>query len=112
MMSLNQDLKRDFVIMAGRIQTVSDLRSAIVIIDNVVRSQLGEYKYNTTKGIDYENNVFTSNPNLQLFEFQVRKNVLALSFVDGIESFDYNVNNNELEYSMNVRTTYGSASIQ
>lgn len=112
MRSLAQDSKRDFVVVAGRIQKISDLDSAIIIIDNVVRSQLGEYRYNVTKGVDYENNVFRTNPNLQLFESQVRRAVSELSFVERVTSFEYNVKNNELTYTMTVSTIYGEAIVQ
>lgn len=111
MKSLAQSATRDFVVVAGRIQTVSDIDAAIIVIDNVVRTQLGEYRYNVTKGVDYEGNVFGPAPNLQLFEAQVRRNVLALSFVEQITSFEYNVSNNELVYSMTVKTIYGDAEI-
>lgn len=107
MRSLAQNYRRDFIVTAGRIQTVSDLESAKIIIDNAVRSQLGEYRYNTTKGVNYEGNVFGPAPNLQLFEAQVRRNVLSLSFVERINSFEYNVSNNELVYEMSVSTIYG-----
>ncbi|WVH05520.1 hypothetical protein KKJFFJLC_00057 [Vibrio phage vB_VpaS_PGB] len=112
MIGLAQSSKRDFVVVAGRIQTVSDIEAAQTVIDNVVRSQLGEYRYNTTKGVDYEGNVFSSNPNLQLFEAQVRRNVLLLSFVEQIKSFEYNINSEtkELEYSMDVSTIFGDTS--
>lgn len=111
MKALSQSVTRDFIVTAGRIQTVSDLDAAKTVIDNTVRSQLGEYRYNTTKGIDYEGNVFSSSPNLQLFEAQVRRNVLRLSFVEQITSFEYNVNNGELSYSMTVSTIYGEAEL-
>lgn len=111
MKSLAQSSKRDFVVIAGRIQKVTDSSSAIIVIDNVVRAQLGEYKYNVTKGIDYDGNVFGTNPNLQQFEAQVRRNVLALSFVERITAFEYNVSNNELIYSMTAKTIYGDVDI-
>lgn len=111
MKGLAQSRTRDFVVTAGRIQTVSNLDLAKTVIDNTVRSQLGEYRYNTTKGINYEGNIFTSSPNLQLFEAQVRRNVLRLSFVEQIVSFEYNVTNGDLTYSMTASTIYGDANL-
>ena len=111
MISLANNINRGFLVVAGRIQTVSNLDSSLTIIDNTVRSQLGEYIYKTDKGIDYWDNVFGANPNFQLFESQVRSNVLDLSFVERIESFEYTVKNNTLSYAMNVKTIYGSGVI-
>jgi uncharacterized protein YccT (UPF0319 family) len=111
MISLDQNDRRDFVVVGGRIQTVSDLDSAKVIIDNVIRSQIGEYRYNVTKGIEYENNVFSSAPNLQQFEAQARREVLALPFVERVTKFEYNTNNGTLNYSMTVLTSFGEINV-
>jgi hypothetical protein len=111
MIILSQSDLRDFVVVGGRIQTVADLDSAKVIIDNVIRSQRGEYRYNVTKGIEYENNVFSGAPNLQQFEDQARREVLALSFVERVTKFEYNTDNGTLNYSMTVLTSFGEINI-
>lgn len=104
------DDTRDLNVRAGRFQFKTDLYAAMQIIDNKVREQLGEYKYNQTSGIDYTDNVFASGANYQLFESQVRTNVLSLDFVISIDSFEYDIDddNNELTYTLTVSTEYGT----
>ncbi len=111
--TLAQDSNRDFLLVNGVIQTTSDAYAALVLIDNTVRGQYGEYRYDQTAGIDYTGNVFGAAPNYQLFEAQVRQKVSNLSFVESIDDFEYTIDTDsgELSYSMTVTTIYGTETI-
>ena len=101
----------DWVIRSGKFVFVTEEEAASQIIAQTIKTQIGENQYNKTKGIDYFNNVFTGNTNFQKFEFEVRKQVKALSFVEKINSFEYTLENNILSYVMNVSTKYGEATV-
>lgn len=105
------DSNGDWVIQSGKFVFVYAAEAAAQIIAQTVRTQLGEYQYNQTKGIEYFGNVFTGNPNFQRFEFEVRTQVKTLSFVEKITSFEYTLENNVLSYEMTVKTIYGLVTV-
>jgi hypothetical protein len=104
---IKTDENRDPVIRSGKYVFVYAAEAAAQVIASTVRVQVGEYQYDQTKGVDYFGNVFLGNPNFQKFEYQVREQVKALSFVEKIASFEYTLDNNILSYTMVVKTIYG-----
>jgi hypothetical protein len=105
------DSNNDTITSSGKFVFLYGAEAAAQIIQSTIQTQLGEYQYNKTKGIDYFGNVFLGNPNFQKFEFQVRTQVKALSFVEKITAFEYNLNDSVLEYTMTVKTVYGTTTV-
>lgn len=101
----------DIVISNKQLVMIEGEAAAAQIIKQVIQTQLGEYQYAKTKGVDYFGNAFLGNPNFQLFQKQIRTQVGVLSFVEKITAFEYNLNNSILTYSMTVQTIYGTTTI-
>lgn len=105
------DANSDTVTSGGKFVFIYGAEAAAQVIAATIKTQLGEYQYALTKGVDYFNNLFTGNPNYQKFEFQIRKQVMALSFVEKITSFEYTVTDDLLTYEMTVQTIYGTTTV-
>lgn len=100
---------RDLVLKNGSLVLCNDKESLIQTCECAVRQLIFELPFNATNGIDYFNNIISSNPNYRLFESQVRT---ALSNVEGVSSvlefsyrttFDEN-KNRILEYTALIRS--------
>ena len=106
-----EPVTRDIIVIGGKLQYVHDIEVVLQNCDHALRQQLGELQYQTTKGVEYLNNVFNGTPNYQLFQFEA---IRELELVDGVErvlSFEYNVNSNTLEYTAEILTEYGSTTL-
>lgn len=102
---------RDIIVIGGKFQYVTNIDVVLQNCDHSLRQQLGELQYQTTKGVEYLNNVFNGTPNYQLFQFEA---IRDLEFVDGVErvlSFEYNINGNNLEYAAEILTEYGTTTL-
>ena len=102
---------RDIVMAGGRMQFVYDIDVVLQNCDHAIRQQLGELRYAQSKGVDYFGNLFTGNPNYQLFKFQ---SISALENVDGVvrvSNFDYTVTEGEVSYTADIQTIYGTGNI-
>lgn len=111
MKAIKVDKNRDIVVIAGKIQFVYDID---VIKQNCIHAVLQlkkELNYEQSKGIDYFDNVFTSNVNLQRFEAQIRDNLKNVNGVLSIESLTKNIQGSVLAYSVKIKTTFGDMNI-
>jgi hypothetical protein len=111
MKSMQIDDNGDPVVKNGSIQFVYDIYAVMQAARQVMKAQVGEYQYDQTKGIEYFGNVFTGTPNLQRFEAQARSQLLALEGVEKINDFEYSLDSGELEYSIEIQTTYGTGTV-
>lgn len=102
---------RDLVVSGGKLATVKNIDAVLQNCDNAMRQQLGELQYRKTKGVDYFNNVFSGNPNYQLFKFQAITNIESVSGVVRVTQFDYDIIDGTLSYSASILTDYGTGTI-
>ena len=79
--------------------------------DQAMRQQLGELNYDADKGIQYFDNVLAGNPNFQRFESQARRQILNVSGVTGIASFNYEFKGGVLSYNAVINTIYGLTTV-
>jgi hypothetical protein len=91
--------------------TNGNFNAVLQICEQVMKTQLGEYQYNQTKGIDYFGNVFTGTPNFQRFEVQARTQLEAVNGVTRVESLNYRLSDNKLIYTATIATIYGTGTI-
>lgn len=111
MKTIKVDSNGDRVTKNGFFVYVYDIYAVMQTCEQVMKQQLGELQYSKTKGIEYFNNVFNGNPNLQLFESQSRSQLLNIDGVVSIQSFTYSQTVDELSYSATIKTIYGSDTI-
>lgn len=101
------DANGDRVVENGMFVCITDLDAVTQTCEQVMKQQLKELQYDQTKGIEYFNNVFSGNPNFQLFESQARSEILKVSGVTGVSSFTYEQTDNTLLYTATINTIYG-----
>lgn len=97
-----------FVTKGGAIQWLEDAEAVAQLCTQVMRTRLGEYSYDQTKGIDYFGNVFLDNVNLQKFEAESREQLEAIEGVTKVASFDYSLDDGVLTYEAYIETEYGT----
>lgn len=111
MKTIKVDNNGDRIVSNGSFSYLYDQDAVMQTCEQVMKQQLGELQYNKTKGIEYFGNVFSGNPNLQLFEAQAREQLLNVDGVVSIQSFSYSQAVNTLSYSATIKTIYGSDTI-
>ena len=109
--TLKIDSNGNPIITNGNFTFITDIDAVLQICEQVMKTQLGEYQYNQSKGVDYFGNVFTGTPNFQRFESQARSQIESVDGVIRVESLIYSLNENILTYNATISTIYGSGSI-
>lgn len=109
--TLKIDSNGNPIITNGNFTFITDIDAVFQICEQVMKTQLGEYQYNQTKGIDYLGNVFTGTPNFQRFEVQARTQLEAVEGVVRVESLNYRLSVNTLIYNTTISTIYGTGTI-
>ena len=114
MKTFSQDSHNDIRIGSdGQFATVDGLDAYSAVIADVVRTVRGELQLDTGAGVPYFETVFDSVNGIDIWKSEVRKRVLALSFVRSIDSLSasWNTENHILSYSMTVSTDNGTVTI-
>lgn len=113
MTTLAQNSLNDIFVHGGSLAIVSGKEAYANVIADVVRTCRGELQLDTGAGVPYFETVFDSVNGIDIWKSEVRKRVLALSFVRSIDSFSasWNTENRILSYSMTVSTDNGTVTI-
>ena len=111
MKTIQVDNYGDRVTKNGLYVYLFDVDAVIQTCEQAMKTQLGEYQYNKTKGVEYFGNVFTGDPNFQLFEAQARSQLLKVDGVTSVPSFSYEQTENALSYTATIKTIYGNGVI-
>ena len=114
MKTFSQDSHNDIRIGSdGQFDTVDGLDAYSTVIADVVRTVRGELQLDMERGVPYFETVFKSINGIDIWKSEVRKRVLALSFVRSIDSFSasWKTENHILSYSMTVSTDNGTVTI-
>ena len=114
MKTFSQDSHNDIRIGSdGQFATVDGLDAYSSVIADVVRTIRGELQLDMERGVPYFETVFKSINGIDIWKSEVRKRVLALSFVRSIDSFSasWKTENHILSYSMTVSTDNGTVTI-
>ena len=111
MRAIKIDSNRNPVITSGKFVFVFDVDVVAQNCEQAMRQQLGELNYDADKGIQYLDNIFTGNPNFQRFESQARRAILAVDGVTGINTFNFEFNDNVLSYNAVINTIYSKITV-
>ena len=113
MTTLAQNSLNDIFAHGGDLAIVSGKEAYANVIVDVVRTYRGELQLDAGTGVPYFETVFDSVNGIDIWKSEVRKRVLALSFVRSIDSFSasWNTENHILSYSMTVSTDNGTVTI-
>lgn len=104
--------KRDiFVGSNQQISVSSGLQAVLQAAKSAAEAQQGEMLYSSARGVPTEKVIWSGNPNLQQFEFFVRKAISQVSGVTDIPEFDAEILTDVVSYSAVIKTIYGEGSI-
>lgn len=91
---------------SGNIALSEDSAAVKEIVDAIIKTHKGELQLATNRGISYETTVFAHKKYLSIWESEVREAVEDCDGVVAIESFDYDIVNDELQYTIVIQTEY------
>ena len=97
----------------GQIAVFTEKKAYAQILENVMRTVLGEVQSNTSLGIPYFDTVFLSHDKILLWKAQVEKRIQEFDFVDAVSEFKATVDYERrvLTYSLVVTTDEGNVRI-
>lgn len=84
-----------------------DINAIGDIFLNKARTNLGELQFNSNIGIPYFSLIFTSNPNLRIWQKLLEDTALSINGVEEITDFQKEINQNLLTYSITIKTQFG-----
>lgn len=115
---INNDLYLDATDSTGEAIASSVLVSAEgaealrQVIVNRVRLQLGEYPYDTERGVDYMGLLLTDTPKVRLWEKQVLDIINSIPEVKTITYWNYGLEGNNFTFQLTVDSDYGTIEIK
>lgn len=81
-------------------------------LSNRIRLQQFEYAYDLNRGINYMGYVFADGGNLKAWEAQVLEMVSGLDYVRSIVRWEYNIEENNLQFVLVVDTDLGEIEVK
>lgn len=89
----------------------TDLNAMGDIFTNKSQTNLGELLYNTGKGIDFFNTVFSSPTYLDLFQNELITQLEDTEETQKVSSYNAQVENEIYSYSTEIQTSYGKVTL-
>ncbi|HAW0896338.1 TPA: hypothetical protein JLK53_004055 [Escherichia coli] len=94
----------------GNLAIATDLRAVIQTCEHVSRTTLGELPYAQSRGIPFFDIALGATPDTGLYDMYLRKVLMTVPGVTGIGDVSIWVDGNELEYTAEIKTIYGTES--
>lgn len=92
----------------GSLTLNRDLIAVMQAAQHAAQAQLGEMVLAVDEGVPNFQTVWESAANIAQFEAYVRRAILSVEGVTGIQEFTATVSNNAVQYSATINTIYGS----
>lgn len=106
------DSKNDIYISAtGSLASATGLTATMQAAQQAVQAQLGEMMYAVDQGVPSFQTVWNGAPNVAQFEAYLRRTILAVANVTGIDSLTISTAGNKLSYVANIQTIYGPGAL-
>ena len=96
---------------SGNLAIKTDLAAMGDILINKAQTNRGELIYDTAKGVDYFNTIFSSPCYPELFQQQLVSELENTDQVLEVSDYEAAVENNVYAYSVNITTTYGEVAL-
>jgi hypothetical protein len=110
--TISSDEKNDIYIGAnGNLSISSGLNAVMQAAQQAVQTQLGEMIYATDKGIPNFSAVWNGAANIAQFDAALRRTLLAVEHVIGIDDLTISVQGNKLSYTVIIQTDFGSGAL-
>ncbi|CAH7183248.1 hypothetical protein VCHA50P417_20498 [Vibrio chagasii] len=111
MKMIRVDANQNPILRNGKFEFVYGVDAVMQVCQHTMRVQLREYRYAQWKGVEYMNNVFTGDPNFQIFEAQSREQLELVDGVTRVIAFEYSQEDEVFEYTASIETIYGEGLI-
>lgn len=111
MRSLLTDENNDLFLVNFGLAIGEDQKATAQIVNNVLRTQKGEVKYDITRGIPYLETVLGDNPDVDLWSAYMIQAIKNIEYVNRVISFIPKVDGNTLTYTSRISTIYGDFNI-
>jgi enamine deaminase RidA (YjgF/YER057c/UK114 family) len=95
----------------GNIVMATDIQAALQACAEAAKTLLGEMVLNTDQGIPYFQTVWVGVPNVQQFNAALRAAFLAVPNVIEVVSLITSQQNNTLQYTAIIRTSFGAGNL-
>lgn len=100
-----------FIDSTGQIAMAESKVAHAQIIEAAILTREGELQLDVEKGIPYFSTVFLSPTLVDEWADAVRRRVSEISFVESINTFDYELSDDTLTYTMNITTEEGDVTV-
>jgi hypothetical protein len=108
-MVLAVDANNDLYVGAnGSLATATGVQAVLQAAQQAAQTQLGEMVFAVDEGIPNFETVWVGAPNLAQFEAFLRRTLLAVPDVTGVESVEIARQNGVLSYVARIQTTFGA----
>jgi methionyl-tRNA synthetase len=104
----NNDIYLDSI---GNLVLSEGKEAVAQVCRNEILTIKGELKYDTDKGIPYWDILSTGRADLDTLRFYILKTVQKIDEVQTIKSLNFETNNDEIRYTLNIETQNGEAVI-
>ena len=112
MISFSRDANSDlFLDSKNDISISSDLESCLQTCESVALSIKGEDIYNAEKGLPNFELIWNGVPNIPQYRAALISSIEKVENVIEVTNSSFVVNNNELIYNIEIKTTFGSGEI-
>lgn len=92
----------------GNLAVVTGLQAVIQTCEHVARTKLTELPYAQSRGIPFFDIALGSDPDVSLYDLYLRKVYMTVPGVTGVGSINFWRDGDSLNYSAEIRTTYGT----
>lgn len=107
--SINDD--NDMMVVDKQLQLSTGLQACLEVCKQAMQTVAGELVFLSGAGIPYFDVVFGSKPNIVAFKAHAKDALLAVDGVTGVDSLTASVSGDTLTYSVNISTTFGTATL-
>lgn len=96
---------------SGNLAVKNELAAMGDILINKAQTNRGELIYDTAKGVDYFNTIFSSPCYPDIYQQQLVSELENTDQVLEVSDYEAKVENNVYAYSVNITTTYGEVAL-
>lgn len=108
MLTFSADANNDlFIGPDGALATSAGLDAVLQVAQQAAQTSLGEMIYATDQGMPFFSTAWSGAPNVAQYEAALRRTLLAVPEVVGIQAVDITTADNRLSYVVTIETTYG-----
>ncbi|WP_310625810.1 hypothetical protein [Limnohabitans sp.] len=111
MKTITIDSNNDMFVVAKNLQISTGLQACMEVCKQTMLTVFGELMFHAESGTPYFDIVFNGRPNLVAFRSITEKALLEVDGVTGIGNLVASVSGDQLSYSVEISTIYGTATL-